>query len=67
MAAEIGSIAKPKKIYLTPDLPKTRSGKIMRRLLRDVAEGRNVGDTTTLADASIVDELQARAATASED
>ena len=68
VAAEIGSIAKPKKIYLTPDLPKTRSGKIMRRLLRDVAEGRNVGDTTTLADSSIVDELQARAAaTESED
>jgi acetyl-CoA synthetase len=67
VATEIGPIAKPKKIYLTPDLPKTRSGKIMRRLLRDVAEGRNVGDTTTLADASIVDELQARAATASED
>jgi len=68
VAAEIGSIAKPKKIYLTPDLPKTRSGKIMRRLLRDVAEGRNVGDTTTLADSSIVDELQARAAAgASED
>ena len=60
---EIGAIAKPKKIYLTPDLPKTRSGKIMRRLLRDVAEGRNIGDTTTLADASIVDELQAKAAT----
>ncbi len=67
VAAEIGPIAKPKKIYLTPDLPKTRSGKIMRRLLRDVAEGRNVGDTTTLADASIVDELQARAAVVSED
>ncbi len=67
VAAEIGAIAKPKRIYLTPDLPKTRSGKIMRRLLRDVAEGRNVGDTTTLADASIVDELQARAAVASED
>ena len=67
VASEIGPIAKPKKIYLTPDLPKTRSGKIMRRLLRDVAEGRNVGDTTTLADASIVDELQARAANASED
>ena len=55
---EIGAIAKPKTIYLTPDLPKTRSGKIMRRLLRDVAEGRNLGDTTTLADASVVDELQ---------
>ena len=67
VAAEIGPIAKPKKIYLTPDLPKTRSGKIMRRLLRDVAEGRNVGDTTTLADASIVDELQARAANVTEE
>ncbi len=61
---EIGAIAKPKTIYLTPDLPKTRSGKIMRRLLRDVAEGRNLGDTTTLADASVVDELQSRAASA---
>ena len=46
VATEIGAIAKPKTIYLTPDLPKTRSGKIMRRLLRDVAEGRNIGDTT---------------------
>jgi acetyl-CoA synthetase len=67
VAAEIGAIAKPKQIYITPDLPKTRSGKIMRRLLRDVAEGRNIGDTTTLADASIVDELQARAAAAADD
>ena len=67
VAAEIGAIAKPKTIYLTLDLPKTRSGKIMRRLLRDVAEGRNIGDTSTLADTSIVDELQARAAIASED
>ena len=66
VAEEIGAIAKPKRIFLTPDLPKTRSGKIMRRLLRDVAEGRNIGDTTTLADASIVDELQARA-TSSDD
>jgi acetyl-CoA synthetase len=61
VAAEIGAIAKPKTIYFTPDLPKTRSGKIMRRLLRDVAEGRNLGDTTTLADASVVSELQRRA------
>ena len=60
-AREIGAIAKPKTIYLTPELPKTRSGKIMRRLLRDVAEGRNLGDTTTLADASVVDELQKKA------
>ena len=55
-------MVKPKTIYFTPDLPKTRSGKIMRRLLRDVAEGRNLGDTTTLADASVVSELQRRAA-----
>jgi acetyl-CoA synthetase len=61
VAQEIGAIAKPKTIYFTPDLPKTRSGKIMRRLLRDVAEGRNLGDTTTLADASVVKELQRRA------
>jgi len=64
VAREIGAIAKPKTIYFTPDLPKTRSGKIMRRLLRDVAEGRNLGDTTTLADASVVNELQKRAAEA---
>jgi acetyl-CoA synthetase len=62
VAKEIGPIAKPKMIFFTPDLPKTRSGKIMRRLLRDVAEGRNIGDTTTLADASVVSELQRRAA-----
>jgi acetyl-CoA synthetase len=68
VAREIGAIAKPKTIYFTPDLPKTRSGKIMRRLLRDVAEGRNLGDTTTLADASVVNELQRRAVeTPSED
>jgi len=62
VAKEIGPIAKPKMIFFTPDLPKTRSGKIMRRLLRVVAEGRNIGDTTTLADASVVSELQRRAA-----
>jgi acetyl-CoA synthetase len=68
VASEIGPIAKPKAIYFTPDLPKTRSGKIMRRLLRDVAEGRNLGDTSTLADVSVVSELQRRAAeTPSED
>ena len=61
VAKEIGAIAKPKAIFFTPDLPKTRSGKIMRRLLRDVAEGRNLGDTTTLADAGVVSELQRRA------
>jgi len=66
VAKEIGPIAKPKRVFVTPDLPKTRSGKIMRRLLRDVAEGGNIGDTTTLADSSIVDELQARAADTSD-
>jgi acetyl-CoA synthetase len=63
VGTEIGAIAKPKTIYFTPDLPKTRSGKIMRRLLRDVAEGRNLGDTTTLADVSVVAELQRRSGT----
>jgi acetyl-CoA synthetase len=64
VALEIGAIAKPKTIIFTPDLPKTRSGKIMRRLLRDVAEGRTLGDTTTLADAAVVEEIRARAASA---
>jgi acetyl-CoA synthetase len=55
VAKVIGPIAKPKFVFFTPDLPKTRSGKIMRRLLRDIAEGRSLGDTTTLADASVVE------------
>ncbi|MDQ2960749.1 MAG: acetate--CoA ligase [Candidatus Dormibacteraeota bacterium] len=59
----IGSIAKPKWITFTPELPKTRSGKIMRRLLRDISENRTLGDTTTLADATVVSELQSRAQT----
>ncbi len=63
VATHIGAIARPKAIIFTPDLPKTRSGKIMRRLLRDVAEGRDLGDTTTLADASVVDEIRTRATT----
>jgi len=50
-----------------PDLPKTRSGKIMRRLLRDVAEGRALGDTTTLADASVVDLIRERTGAAEEE
>jgi acetyl-CoA synthetase len=57
----IGAIAKPANIVFTPELPKTRSGKIMRRLLRDVAENRPLGDTTTLADATVVSEIQQRA------
>ena len=60
---KIGAIARPKTIVFTDDLPKTRSGKIMRRLLRDVAEGRNVGDTTTLADPAVVEEIRKRATT----
>jgi acetyl-CoA synthetase len=62
VATKLGAIARPKAVVLVPDLPKTRSGKIMRRLLRDVAEGRQLGDTTTLADASVVDEIRVRAA-----
>ncbi|HEX8026618.1 MAG TPA: acetate--CoA ligase [Candidatus Limnocylindrales bacterium] len=54
----IGPIAKPKFLLFTPDLPKTRSGKIMRRLLRDIAEGRALGDTTTLADAGVVETIR---------
>ncbi|TCP56861.1 acetyl-coenzyme A synthetase [Tamaricihabitans halophyticus] len=55
VATEIGPIAKPRQIMVVPELPKTRSGKIMRRLLRDVAENRQVGDVTTLADSSVMD------------
>ena len=58
VATKLGPIARPKAVFLVPDLPKTRSGKIMRRLLRDVAEGRNLGDTTTLADQSVVAAIQ---------
>ncbi|HZU72849.1 MAG TPA: AMP-binding protein, partial [Acidimicrobiales bacterium] len=61
VAGRIGPIARPKTIIFTDDLPKTRSGKIMRRLLRDVAEGRDLGDTTTLADAGVVEEIRHRA------
>jgi acetyl-CoA synthetase len=60
VAVKIGPIAKPANIVFTPELPKTRSGKIMRRLLRDVAENRPLGDTTTLADPAVVDELRTR-------
>ncbi len=67
VAHKIGAIAKPANIVFTPELPKTRSGKIMRRLLRDVAEHRPLGDTTTLADPSVVDELSHRAAEAPAD
>ena len=57
---KIGAIAKPERIIFTPDLPKTRSGKIMRRLLRDIASGRIVGDTTTLADPDVLNRIKKR-------
>jgi acetyl-CoA synthetase len=60
VAKKIGPIAKPANIVFTPELPKTRSGKIMRRLLRDVAENRPLGDTTTLADPAVVEEIRDR-------
>ncbi len=63
----IGSIARPKTIMFTPELPKTRSGKIMRRLLRDVANGQSLGDTTTLADATVVDSIRAASASGKDD
>ena len=61
VAEKIGAISRPKLLIFTDDLPKTRSGKIMRRLLRDVAEGRELGDTTTLADPNVVEEIRTRA------
>jgi len=59
VAKEIGAIAKPRQIMIVPELPKTRSGKIMRRILRKIAEDDfgNLGDTSTLADPAVVDEL----------
>jgi len=66
---EIGPIAKPRQIMIVPELPKTRSGKIMRRLLKDVAEHREVGDVTTLADSTVMDLIKSKegAASGSED
>jgi acetyl-CoA synthetase len=61
VAQKLGKFTRPKYVTFTQELPKTRSGKIMRRLLRDIAEGRMLGDTTTLADSAIVHELQERA------
>ena len=60
VAEKIGAIARPDQILFSADLPKTRSGKIMRRLLRDIAEGRALGDTTTLADPNVVASLKAQ-------
>ncbi len=67
VANSIGPIAKPKSIVFTPDVPKTRSGKIMRRLLRDISEQRKLGDVTTLANADIVAEIAEKAAAAPAD
>ena len=60
VSEKIGPIARPDAIFFTAELPKTRSGKIMRRLLRDIAEGRALGDTTTLADATVVAKLKSQ-------
>jgi acetyl-CoA synthetase len=62
VSQQIGPIARPRDIYLVTELPKTRSGKIMRRLLRDVAEGREVGDMTTLADTMVMSTIQSKVA-----
>ena len=60
VASEIGPIAKPRQVMIVPELPKTRSGKIMRRLLRDVADHRELGDVTTLTDSSVMDMIGER-------
>ena len=64
VATKISPIAKPKTLMFVPDLPKTRSGKIMRRLLKDIAQGRALGDTTTLADATVVETIRANSGAA---
>ena len=66
VADKLGKFTMPKRLTFTHELPKTRSGKIMRRLLRDIAEGRTLGDTTTLADSSVVLDLQEQAKTTPE-
>ena len=66
VANMIGKFARPKQILFTPDLPKTRSGKIMRRLLRDIAEQRDLGDVTTLADANVVNTIRDQSGTGEE-
>ncbi len=67
VVGKIGSIARPRTIMFTPELPKTRSGKIMRRLLRDIANGQPLGDTTTLADATVVETIRAASAQGKDD
>jgi acetyl-CoA synthetase len=60
VAQRIGKLARPKRIIWADDLPKTRSGKIMRRLLKDIAEGRELGDVTTLRDPDVMAQLQGK-------
>ena len=60
VAKRIGKLARPKRIIWADDLPKTRSGKIMRRLLRDIAEGRELGDVTTLRDPDVMAQLEGK-------
>ena len=60
VAKRIGKLARPKRIIWADDLPKTRSGKIMRRLLRDIAEGRELGDVTTLRDPDVMKQLEGK-------
>jgi acetyl-CoA synthetase len=67
VATVIGKLARPKQLVFSPDLPKTRSGKIMRRLLRDIAEQRDLGDVTTLADAGIVSTIREQSGSGEED
>ncbi len=67
VVARIGAIARPKTIMFAPELPKTRSGKIMRRLLRDIANGQPLGDTTTLADATVVETIRTASAAGKEE
>ncbi|HEX4539803.1 MAG TPA: acetate--CoA ligase [Acidimicrobiales bacterium] len=67
VATKIGKIARPASIVFTPELPKTRSGKIMRRLLKDVSESRHLGDVTTLANAAVIDDISRRATGASKE
>jgi acetyl-CoA synthetase len=67
VARKIGKLARPKRIVWADDLPKTRSGKIMRRLLRDIAEGRELGDVTTLRDPAVMSQLEERIAARRDD
>jgi acetyl-CoA synthetase len=67
VARDIGPIAKPRQIMVVQELPKTRSGKIMRRLLRDIAENRDLGDVTTLTDSSVMDMIKNKLPASSSD